>query len=75
MVQMDQIEIEGIIIEQVTNRVYRVKLISSEFNGTILDINQSGASYYDGIILRKGEKVAIDYRRSAPDKSQITYRL
>ena len=75
MVQVDLIELEGVIIEQITNRVYRVKLISSEFNGTILDINQSGASYYDGIKLYNGDKVAIDYRRSTPDKSQITYRL
>lgn len=74
-VQKEVVELVGTIVDQITARKYLVRINSHEFKGELMEIDQSGASYYDGIMLYKDQKVAIDYRRSRPEKSQITYRL
>ena len=69
------IELTGTIVEQLTARKYLVRIDSPEFKDELMEIDQSGASYYDGVVLYKGQKVVVDYRKSQPDKSLITYRL
>ena len=69
------IELTGTIVKQLTARKYLVRIDSPEFKDALMEVDQSGASYYNGILLYKGQKVAVDYRRSQPEKSLITYRL
>ena len=75
MVQHEIIEIEGTILEHVSDRKYLVRIDRGEYKNQSMVFTQSGASYYDGILFMKGDKVIIDYKRSAPEKSIITYRF
>jgi translation initiation factor IF-1 len=75
MVQFEIVEIEGTIIEHVSNRKYLVRIDYGELKNQSIEVLQGAASYYDGILFYKGDKVIIDYRRSAPEKSVITYRI
>ena len=74
MVQRAIVELEATIVELLSPKIYRVRIDSPEFKGELIDVDQ-GSSFYDGVVFYKNQKVIIDYRRSNPEKSKITYHL
>lgn len=74
MVQKAIVELEATVVEQLSQKTYRVRIDSSEFKGELIDVDQ-GSSFYDGVVFYKNQKVIVDYWRSHPEKSRITYHL
>lgn len=68
-------EVEGVVIDVISPREYLVKVTHGDYMDKLINATISGALYYDGIVLFKKDKVALDIRASTPDRGFITYRL
>lgn len=69
------IEVEGVVVDVISAREYLVKVTHGDYTDKLINATISGSLYYDGIVLFKKDKVALDIRTSSPDRGLITYRL
>ena len=69
------IEVEGVVVDVISTREYLVKVTHGDYTDKLINATISGSLYYDGIVLFKKDKVALDIRTSSPDRGLITYRL
>ena len=67
--------VEGVVVNIISPREYQVKVTRGEYKDNLINATLSGSLYYDGIVLLKKDKVALDIRTSFPDRGLITYRL
>lgn len=69
------VEVEGVVTDILSPKNYRVEITHGDYKGRLIPAELSGAIYYDGTVLFKGDKVALDIKTSDPTKGTITYRL
>lgn len=68
-------EVEGVVVDVISTKEYLVRVTNGDYNDKLINATISGSLYYDGIVLFKKDKVALDIRASSPDRGLITYRL
>ena len=68
-------ELEGIIVEQISQKTYRVNIQTKDYPVKTVDADVCGGLYYDGVLLNSGDEVIVETRLSSPDKYTITYHF